>query len=270
MTIPVLEYIFNILHRRTMKNLILTLLFAFSFATSAKHITLSKKNTVILNDQFSFNSIAKIQTELFALSKSLGKDEEITLVLDSPGGSVLAGLSLFDTVKAIPQKVNTLTIFAASMGYQTVQSLGDRYILPSGILMSHRAYLGGLKGQLDGELEERLKFYKEMTSNLDKKTAERIGISYKQYRELIRNEYWAGAQKALKQGHVDRIVTASCDESLSGTNIKDVKTFFGNFSVEFSDCPLIRGPLRVVSGSRIAFERYKKQYFQNRKLSNLQ
>lgn len=270
MTNPVLEYDFNILHRRFMKNLILALLVTFSFGATAKHIELSKKNTVILNEAFTLQSVAKLQGQLFTLSKSLEKDDEITLVLDTPGGSVFAGMVLFDTVKAIPQKVNTLTLFAASMGYQTVQNLGDRYILPSGILMSHRAYLGGLKGQLNGELEERLQFYKDMTGELDKNSAARIGITYEEYKKLIVNEYWAGATKALSENHVDAIVSASCDESLSGTHIKDIRTFFGNFSVEFSNCPLIRGPLRVVRGSRKAFNRYQEDYFNLRNISNLQ
>jgi ATP-dependent Clp protease protease subunit len=270
MTFPVLEYGFNILHRRFMKNLLLTLLVTLSFGASAKNIELSKKNTVILNEAFSLQSIAKLQSELYSLSKSLKEDEEITLVLDTPGGSVFAGLVLFDTVKSIPQKVNTLTLFAASMGYQTVQNLGDRYILPSGILMSHRAYLGGLKGQLNGELEERLQFYKDMTGELDRNSAARIGITYDEYKKLIINEYWAGATKALAENHVDEIVTANCDETLSGTHVKDVRTFFGSFSVEFSNCPLIRGPLRVIRGSRKAFSKYQSEYFSSRNLTNVQ
>lgn len=246
---------------------ILTTLLIFSIsAEELKQIVLTKKNTVIMRERFSGSSVAKIQDQLLTLSGNLDTDDEIYLVLDTPGGSVIAGMSLIDTVKAIPQKVNTITLFAASMGYQTVQNLGTRYIVPSGILMSHRASLGGLSGQLDGEIESRLNFYKDITGALDAIAAKRVGISLEDYKKLILNEYWAGAFKSVKENHADEIITAKCSKSLMGTYEEHINTFFGSFKVRFSNCPLIRSPLGFSRGNYQAYEKFTLEYASDRNL----
>ncbi len=219
-----------------------------------------------MRSKFSSSSVAKVQGELFNLSSRLDVDDDIYLVLDSPGGSVIAGMHLIDTVKTLPQNVHTITLFAASMGYQTVQNLGKRYIVPSGILMSHRAFIGGLSGQLDGELESRLSFYKEITTSLDQVAAKRVGVPLSDYKNLIINEYWAGSLKAVAQNHADEIVSVKCSKSLMGTYRQRIATFFGAFTLTYSKCPLIRGPIAFVRGSREAFDKFEQQYMLDRRL----
>lgn len=250
--------------------ILLSFLFAVAcFTTQAQdfeQLVLTSKNTVVMRDKFSASSVARVQGQLLELSSKLDQDDEITLVLDSPGGSVIAGMTLIDTVKALPQKVNTLTIFAASMAYQTVQNLGTRYILPSGILMSHRAYLSGVGGQLNGELETRIAFYKDLIDSIDVFTAKRVGLSFKDYQTLIINEYWAGSAKAIKDKHADKIVVAKCSQSLMATYNETVRTFFGRFTLKYSKCPLIRGPIGFVRGNYDAYEKHQLQYRLDRKL----
>lgn len=250
-----------------MKLLLLCLFAAFSLQAEIKTITLEEKNTVIFRSKFTGGSVAKAQTDLLRISKNLNKDENIYLVLDSPGGSVIAGMALIETAKTLPQKVHTITILAASMGYQTVQNLGTRYITPSGILMSHRASLSGLAGQIDGEIESRLGFYKDMTNNLDIIAANRVGLTLKDYKKLIVNEYWAGATKAVKDNHADEVAQIVCGDSLSGTIHKRVATFMGPMTVEFAKCPTIRYPVGLTRGSLSAYNDFLVQYKAERKVN---
>ena len=119
--------------------------------TQQKTIVLNTFNAINFNQPFTMDYVAKKQIE--AIEKcgtNLGGD--IYLVLYTPGGSISAGQLLFDTLKPLPCNFHTITIFSASMGYQTVQNLGKRYMLPSGTLMSHRASIRGIGGELGGGL----------------------------------------------------------------------------------------------------------------------
>jgi ATP-dependent protease ClpP protease subunit len=128
--------------------LILSLLMICSISF-AKVINLTEANSINFNNQFSGDFVAKKQIE--AANKCYDNEgSDIYVVLYTPGGSVQAGQLFFDTLNALPCNFHTITIFAASMGYQTVQNLKNRYILPSGILMSHRASLSGVRGEIGG------------------------------------------------------------------------------------------------------------------------
>lgn len=215
----------------------------FSFA--ADTIVLNDKNTVVLNQKVNGSTVAKVQNKLYELADKTSND--LYLVLYTPGGSVTAGMQLIDTIKSLKNKVHTITIFAASMGYQIVQNADKRYILPSGNLMSHRPFISGLSGSFPGELNTRLAFYEKMTKLLDIQAAKRVGISLKDYQALIHNEYWVTGSNAVIDKHADEVILARCDKSLSGTYFEVIRTFFGAYNVEFSKCPLITGILSVKS-----------------------
>ena len=141
-------------------------------------ILLTKKNTLVFNDVVTAKSVADIQVKLLEKSNTMPKKSTIYLVLDTPGGSVMDGSLLIDTIKAMPQKVKTLTVFSASMGFQFVQNFDDRLIIPSGTLMSHRARIGGLGGEIFGELDTRLNMIKRRITYLDKIAAKRMGMTH--------------------------------------------------------------------------------------------
>lgn len=207
-------------------------------------LTLSDSNTISFNSKFSSSFVAQKQVE--ALNKCLNNvGSEIYIVLYTPGGSVSAGQLFFDTLNALPCTFNTITIFSASMGYQTVQNLGKRYILPSGILMSHRAYVSGIGGEIDGELQSIVDLLKSNVDELDNIAAKRVGLETKQYKELIRDELWMTGSQAVKMKHADEVVLVKCDSSLVGTYSERIDTFFGSFMVEFSKCPIVTGILNV-------------------------
>lgn len=235
-----------------MKKLLLALLLVpmLGFA-NPPILTLSDSNTINFNSKFTSGFVAKKQIE--AMSKCLANiGSEINIVLYTPGGSVSAGQRFFDSLHALPCKFNTITLFSASMGYQTVQNLGKRYIVPSGILMSHRAFVSGLAGEIDGELDSIVKLLKTNVNELDKIAAKRVGLELKDYKNLISDELWMTGQQAVDMKHADELILAKCDASLNGTYIDTVYTMFGPLDVEFARCPIVTGILSIRRGSREA------------------
>jgi ATP-dependent Clp protease protease subunit len=216
----------------------------YMFNTKAKTMILTEANSISLNQPVSPRSIANLQAKLINKCEQR-QGKPIILVLNTPGGSVATGKNFLDFANALPCKIHTLTIFAASMGYQFVQNLGTRYIIDSGILMSHRAYIKGLEGNIPGGIGKMLKFLENMTRELDEKTAERIGISYEEYADLIRDDKWMTAKEAVEKNHADEIVKVRCGEGLEGTYAESVQVLFFNINVTFHKCPLILGPINV-------------------------
>lgn len=214
-------------------------------AGNADVLVLKDRNTVIFRGVVTPQKVAEIQIQLMVRAEGLAKDEVIYLVLDTPGGDIESGNQLIDTVRALPQKVKTVTVFAASMGFQFVQNMDERLILPSGVLMSHRARMG-IQGEVPGELLTRLNFFMNIIHALDVQAANRMGMSTEKYKELIRDEYWVNGQRAVKDRAADRLVVARCDKSLSGTTKEFLGEIFG-FKVfgQMSRCPLITGILGV-------------------------
>ena len=241
-----------------MKKLLLMLLILPTLAFATKTLNLSSKNTINFNQSFNATFVAKKQIE--AISKcAINPKSEIYIVAYTPGGSIAAGQLFFDTLKALDCTFHTITIFSASMGYQMTQNLGKRYILPSGTLMSHRASVSGLAGELGGELDAVIKNLTDSVTEMEDVAAKRVGISLEKYREEIRDELWLTAEEAVKRNHADEIVLVTCDESLLGSSIETYNTFFGPLDVEFSDCPIIVAPLSVKASNYenvIKFEKY--------------
>jgi len=207
-------------------------------------LILSAENTISFNEVVTESTVAQFQQRLQAMSSRLRPDQDIILVMHTPGGSVDAGMKMIDSIRAVPQKVKTLTLFAASMGFQVVQNGGERMITPAGILMSHRAS-GGVEGEFGGELDSRLNTIRRGLLYLDSNAAARMGLSLSQYRALIADEYWVYGFDAVNSKAADTVLLARCDASLSGTEVKVFDTMFGAIKVTFSKCPIITGPLAI-------------------------
>lgn len=230
----------------------------------SKTITLTSQNTVSFNQPFDDMSVAKKSVELMELVEN-SKEKDFYIIMNSPGGSVSDGQNFIDFVKGLGKNVHTITIFSASMAYQTVQALGTRYILPSGVLMSHRGHVSGLSGQVPGELNTRIKMLETLLGRMDSVSAARVGMPLDSYKSLIRDEYWVTGEDAVKAKHADEVVLAKCDKSLSGTYTETVYTLFGPVNVELSNCPLVTGILNISFASKEAYSEAIKRFSTSRK-----
>ena len=148
-----------------------------------------------------------IQAQLLFL-ESVGPDKDIQLYINSPGGSVSAGLGIYDTMQLISSDVATIcTGMAASMGavLLTAGAAGKRSALPHSRVMIHQP-LGGAQGQAsDIEITAReiAKTKKELYEILSQHT----GVSIKKIEKDADRDYWLTAQEAKEYGLIDVVQT---------------------------------------------------------------
>jgi ATP-dependent protease ClpP protease subunit len=241
--------------------IILFFLFLISSAfAQTKQILLSENNTVNFNQPFKGDFVAKKTQEALLKSILLPKGQALYIVLDTPGGSVVDGLLFIDALKSLNRPIHTITIFAASMGYQVVQSLGNRYILSSGSLMSHRGAAGGLSGQVPGELNSRLAHLEDILLEMNKIASKRVKLSLEEYQRQILNELWVTGSRAVQKGHADEVVNVQCAPDLiRGTYSDSFSTIFGQVNAKFSKCPLITSPISISFGALVKNQEAAKQ-----------
>jgi ATP-dependent Clp protease protease subunit len=216
-------------------------------------VVISKRNTVVLRGVVDDESVTALQKQLFQISQTLKSSDVIYLVLDTPGGSVDAGLRLIDFVQGLPQKVKTITIFAASMGFQIVQNLDQRLITPNGELMSHRARLSGMAGEINGNLLSRVIHITNIINRMDKIASARMNMSLTTYQSLIADELWMNGDRSMEMNAADKMVVVRCDASFAGSTMVRIASVFGvSVSGTMSNCPLITGvtAIELNGGSR--------------------
>jgi ATP-dependent Clp protease protease subunit len=230
-----------------MNKLLMTILaLTFGLSVFAKEkIVLTDKNTMFLNSQVDTSSMGELTSALVNLNK-IDTKEPIYLVINSPGGSVYDGFDFIRYAKTSRRPIHTVTIFAASMAFQIVEALGNRYVTDFSTLMSHRAS-GGMQGTMPGQVDSRyshfLSHVREQDAAVIKRTKGKQ--TAESYAKLIADEYWANSTKAINDGFADAEVSLSCDSSLDGTVTKSFNLIFFSVDVDFSRCPLIPFPLSI-------------------------
>jgi ATP-dependent Clp protease protease subunit len=143
---------------------------------------------------------------------------DISLYINSPGGSVTAGLAIYDTMRLIPNDVSTLAMgFAASMGQflLTVGTAGKRYALPNARIMMHQpsAGIGGTAADIAIQAEN-LQFTKRAIERI---TAEHTGQSEETISRDGDRDRWFTAEQARDYGMVDRVVESLDDVRPAGS-----------------------------------------------------
>ncbi|MFC4469741.1 ATP-dependent Clp protease proteolytic subunit [Streptomyces xiangluensis] len=166
---------------------------------------------VFLGTQVDEVSANRVCAQLLVLSAEDPRTD-ISLYINSPGGSVSAGLAIYDTMRLIPNDVTTLAMgFAASMGQflLTVGTPGKRYALPNARIMMHQPS-GGIGGSTaDIQIQaENLEFTKKTVERI---TAEHTGQSEETIARDGDRDRWFTAEQAQAYGMVDRVV-ASLDD----------------------------------------------------------
>ena len=139
--------------------------------------------------------------------ESENPDKDISLYINSPGGSVSAGLAIFDTMNFIKPDVSTLCIgMAASMGafLLAAGAKGKRFCLPNSRVMIHQP-LGGVSGQAT-DIEIHAKEILALKESLNKILAEKTGQSLKTVSKDTDRDNFMSAKDALKYGLIDKVM----------------------------------------------------------------
>lgn len=141
---------------------------------------------------------------IYLESKDPTKD--ISLYINSPGGEVVAGLAIYDTMNYIRCDVSTICVgMAASMGAFLLSSgtKGKRYALPNSEIMIHQV-LGGAQGQAS-DVEIHTKHLLKSKQTLNSILAENTGKSIEQVEKDTDRDNFLSAQEALEYGIVDQV-----------------------------------------------------------------
>jgi ATP-dependent Clp protease protease subunit len=155
-----------------------------------------------VNDQTANVVVAQL---LFLESEN--PDKDISLYINSPGGSVSAGMSIFDTMNFIKPNVSTLCIgMAASMGafLLAAGAKGKRFSLPNSKVMIHQP-LGGTQGQAT-EIEIHAREILKTREQLNKILADRTGQPLEKSQSDTDRDYYLSAQEAKEYGLVDEVI----------------------------------------------------------------
>ena len=141
--------------------------------------------------------------------ESENPDKDISLYINSPGGSVSAGLSIFDTMNFIKPHVSTLCIgLAASMGAFLLAAgeKGKRFSLPNSKIMIHQP-LGGMQGQAT-DIEIHAREILKTREQMNRITAERTGQPLDKVEKDTERDYFMSAEEAKAYGIVDQVVSS--------------------------------------------------------------
>jgi ATP-dependent Clp protease protease subunit len=135
-------------------------------------------------------------------------EKDIHLYINSPGGSVTAGMGIFDTMQYIKPEVSTICMgMAASMGslLLTAGAKGKRFALPNAEVMIHQP-LGGVRGQAT-DIKIHADWILKTKQKLNQIYVERTGQPYDKIDRDTDRDYFMSAEEALAYGLIDKVIT---------------------------------------------------------------
>jgi ATP-dependent Clp protease protease subunit len=161
---------------------------------------------IMLPDQVDNASASVIIAQLLYL-EGQDPDKDISFYINSPGGSVSAGLAIYDTMQYIKCDVSTICIgMAASMGafLLAAGTKGKRYALPNSEIMIHQP-LGGTQGQAT-DILIHARHIEKTRNTLNKILAEKTGQSLETIERDTERDNFMSAEEAMKYGLIDKVI----------------------------------------------------------------
>lgn len=169
---------------------------------------LLKERIIFIGEQVEDNMANTVIAQLLFL-ESEDTDKPITMYINSPGGSVTAGLAIYDTMQYIKPDVSTLCMGqASSMGALLLASgaKGKRMALPNSRIMIHQP-MGGVQGQatdIEIQATEIIKIKKKIHNIF----VEHTGQSIEKISEDSERDFFMSAEEAMEYGIVDKVIKA--------------------------------------------------------------
>lgn len=168
---------------------------------------LLKDRIIFLGTEIDDNVANSVVAQLLFL-ESEDAEKDITLYINSPGGSVTAGLAIYDAMQYVRSDVSTICVGqCASFGavLLTAGTKGKRLILPHSRVMLHQPH-GGAQGQAT-DIEIQAREIIKMKKTLNDIIVRHTGKPFKQVEKDTDRDFFLGAEEAIEYGLVDRIIT---------------------------------------------------------------
>lgn len=191
-----------------MMNLIPTVIEKSQYGERAYDIysRLLKERIIFLGGPIDDNVANSVIAQLLFLDHEDTK-KDIQIYLNTPGGSVSAGLAIYDTMQHVKSPVSTICVgMAASMGSALLAAgaKGKRFILPNAEVMLHQI-MGGVEGQAS-DIEISAKHILKLKDRLNHILAKHTGQKLDKIEKDTDRDYWMTAEEAKQYGLVDEII----------------------------------------------------------------
>ena len=173
---------------------------------------LLEERVVLLCGEIDDDMATSITSQLLFLAQQ-DPEADITMYINSPGGSVTAGMAIYDTMNYVNPDVVTVGMgMSASMGafILCAGAKGKRFTLPNSEVMIHQP-LGGAKGQAT-EIEIAYKNIARTKKKIYEIMAEKTGKSYEEIEKACDRDHYMTAEEAVEFGLVDKILTHAKDK----------------------------------------------------------
>lgn len=168
---------------------------------------LLKDRIIMLGEEVNDTTASLIVAQLLFLEGE-DPDKDIYLYINSPGGSITAGMAIYDTMQYIKPDVSTICVgMAASMGafLLTAGAKGKRFALPNSEIMIHQP-LGGFQGQAT-DIGIHAKRILDIKKKLNQILSERTGQPLERIEQDTERDNFMTAEEAMKYGLIDEVIT---------------------------------------------------------------
>ncbi|MGH9450384.1 MAG: ATP-dependent Clp endopeptidase proteolytic subunit ClpP [Terriglobia bacterium] len=154
------------------------------------------------------DNVANLVTAQLLFLEAEDPEKDVQLYINSPGGSVTAGLAIYDTMQFIRPSVATICIGQAASAAALLLAAGThgkRYALPNSRVLIHQPSMGGLSGQAT-DIDIHAREILRMRSNLNEIMAKHTGQSMEKIEHDVERDFWMNADQAHEYGMVDEII----------------------------------------------------------------
>jgi ATP-dependent Clp protease protease subunit len=170
---------------------------------------LLKENIIFLGTPID-DSVANLLIAQFLFLEAEDPERDISLYINTPGGSITAGLAILDTMKFVKPDIVTICVGqAASMGAVLLAAgaKGKRYSLPHSRILIHQPSMSGLAGQA-ADIDIYAKEILRMRETLNQILADATGQPVERVARDVDRDYIMGADQAVEYGMIDRVISS--------------------------------------------------------------
>lgn len=167
---------------------------------------LLKDRIIFLGEQVDDTTASLVIAQMLFLEHE-DPEKDIKLYINSPGGSVTAGLAIYDTMQYVKCDVSTMCVgLAASMGafLLTAGTKGKRFALPNSQLLIHQP-LGGVQGQAT-DIKIHTEWLLKIKDDLNKALSKHTGQPLEKIEKDVERDYFMSAEEGVKYGLIDKVM----------------------------------------------------------------